>query len=80
MRRAIRCTRPGLVWAGVDGVMVNVTGRPVDVCVNFVAGVAHAHYSGSAENGSTTGTFTGLGATNPQPLTAAPALGAPGHL
>jgi len=38
----------------------------------------HANHTGFGGNGSTTGTFAGLGANSPQPLSAAPALGAPG--
>ncbi|HEX4638577.1 MAG TPA: FecR family protein [Chthoniobacterales bacterium] len=54
------------------GVMVTVTGSPVSVFTNA------AHYTGFGGDGSTTGHFAGLGATNPQPLSAAPPLGPPG--
>jgi hypothetical protein len=41
----------------------------------------NANYSGSGGNGSTTGTFAGAGANNPQPLSSAPPFGTPppGH-
>src|SRR5262249_12532543 len=50
----------------LNGVTVDVTGKPVDVITT------PANYTGVGGNGSTTGTFTGLGATNPQPLANAP--------
>jgi FecR protein len=56
----------------LNGVVVDVTGKPVDVFTN------QANYSGFGGNGSTTGTFSGFGATNPQPLANAPPLGSPG--
>jgi hypothetical protein len=56
----------------INGVTVTVTGRPVDVFTNA------AHYMGFGGDNSTTGTFAGLGATSPQPLSAAPPLGSAG--
>ena len=48
-----------------NGVTVNVTGNAVDVYTN------NANYTGSGGNASTTGTFTGSGATT-NPLSSAP--------
>ena len=63
----------------LNGVTVTTTGHIADVYVNSTAaGIPNANYTGFGGNGSTTGTFAGLGANNPQPLSAAPALGAPG--
>jgi hypothetical protein len=59
-------------------VTVTVTGRPVDVYVVFGPGGPQAHYTGFGGDNSTTGTFAGLGATNPQQLSAAPPLGSVG--
>jgi hypothetical protein len=60
-----------------NGVQVNVTGPAANVFVNSnVQGVPNANYTGFGGNGSTTGTFTGSGATAPQPLGNAPPLGA----
>jgi hypothetical protein len=56
----------------INSVTVTVTGRPVDVFTNA------AHYMGFGGDNTTTGTFAGLGATSPQPLSAAPPLGSPG--
>jgi mannose-6-phosphate isomerase-like protein (cupin superfamily) len=53
-------------------VTVNITGHIADVFAK------NANYSGFGGNNSTTGTFGGLGANNPQPLSAAPPLGPPG--
>jgi hypothetical protein len=63
----------------LNGVLVTVIGKPVDVYVNFIGGVPQANYTGFGGNGSMTGRFFGLGATNPQPLAMAPPLGPPGH-
>jgi len=63
----------------LNGVTVTTTGHIADVYVNSTnAGIPNANYTGFGGNGSTTGTFAGLGANSPQPLSAAPALGAPG--
>jgi hypothetical protein len=60
-----------------NGVQVNVSGPAANVYVNSNAqGVPNANYSGFGGNGSTTGTFTGSGATPPQPLSNAPPIGA----
>lgn len=60
-----------------NGVLVTVGGPPADVYVNSTNGVPNANYTGSGGNGSTTGSFGGSGATNPQPLSNAPPLGTP---
>ena len=61
-----------------NGILVNVTGPAASVYVNNVAGGGpKANYTGFGGNGQTTGTFTGSGANNPQPLSNAPPLGAP---
>ena len=53
----------------VDGVMVTIGGsNPADVYTN------NANYSGFGGNDSTTGTFGGAGANDPQALDAAPAF------
>jgi hypothetical protein len=55
------------------GVQVNVTGpRAVQVFTNV------PNYTGFGGNGTTSGTFTGMGALDPQPLANAPAFGPPG--
>jgi FecR protein len=56
----------------LNGVTVTTTGHIADVYTNT------ANYSGFGGNGSTTGTFGGLGANSPQPLANAPPLGVPG--
>ena len=61
-----------------NGVVVTTTGHAADVYVNSTAGVPNANYTGSGGNGSTTGMFGGLEATDPQPLASAPPLG-PSH-
>lgn len=55
-----------------NSVIVTTTGRAASVFTNT------ANYSGFGGNGTTSGTFGGLGALNPQPLSAAPPLGNPG--
>lgn len=55
-----------------NGVAVNIGGQnPASVFTN------HANYTGYGGNGSLSGTFTGAGANNPQPLDQAPPLGPP---
>ncbi len=60
------------------GVTVTTQGHAADVYVNQTSGIPNANYTGFGGNASTTGTFAGLGATNPQMLSAAPVLGPPG--
>jgi hypothetical protein len=55
-----------------NNVMVTTVGTAAHVFTN------RANYSGFGGNGTTTGTFGGLGALPPQPLSAAPPLGPPG--
>jgi hypothetical protein len=55
----------------LDGVVVTIGGStPADVYTN------NANYTGFGGNGTTTGTFAGAGANNPQPLANAPPFGA----
>jgi hypothetical protein len=51
-----------------NGVVVTINGPAAQVYTN------HANYTGFSGNGSTTGTFAGSGALDPQPLDAAPAF------
>lgn len=55
-----------------NNVIVITGGRAASVFTNT------ANYSGFGGNGTTSGTFGGLGALNPQPLSSAPPLGNPG--
>lgn len=55
-----------------NNVIVTTGGRAASVFTNS------ANYSGFGGNGTTSGTFSGLGALNPQPLSSAPPLGNPG--
>jgi hypothetical protein len=62
-----------------DYIVVTVGGsNPASVFVNSTNGAPNANYSGFGGNGSTTETFAGAGARNPQPLANAPPLGPPG--
>src|SRR5438094_5193821 len=55
-----------------NNIVVTIGGpKPADVYTN------HANYTGFGGNGTTTGTFAGAGANNPQPLASAPPFGAP---
>ena len=55
-----------------NGVNVNIGGtNPASVYTN------NPNYSGFGGNGTRTGTFIGAGASNPQPLNSAPAIGPP---
>jgi hypothetical protein len=59
-------------------VVVTIGGqRPADVYVGFSGEQFHANYSGFGGNASTTGTFGGAGANNPQQLSSAPAFDGP---
>jgi hypothetical protein len=60
-----------------NGVLVTVNGPKASVYVNSTGSVPNANYTGFGGNGHTTGTFGGSGANSPQPLSKAPALGAP---
>jgi hypothetical protein len=53
-----------------NNIVVTIGGsKPADVYTN------HANYTGFGGNGTTTGTFAGAGANNPQPLSSAPPFG-----
>ena len=56
-----------------DNVVVTIGGsKPADVYTGFTGETPNANYTGFGGNGSTTGTFAGVGANNPQPLSNAP--------
>jgi hypothetical protein len=52
-----------------NNIVVTINGPAAEVYTN------NANYTGSGGNGSTTGTFAGAGANNPQPLVNAPPFG-----
>ena len=59
-----------------NNVVVTIGGaNPADVYTGFNGNIPNANYTGSGGNGSTTGTFAGAGANNPQPLGNAPPFG-----
>ena len=56
-----------------DNVVVTIGGsNPADVYTGFNGETPNANYTGSGGNGSTTGTFAGAGANDPQPIENAP--------
>ncbi len=55
-----------------DGRTVTVNGATADVYADFNGQTFNANYTGFGGNGSTTGTFAGAGANNPQPIENAP--------
>jgi hypothetical protein len=56
-----------------DNVVVTIGGsKPADVYTGFKGEIPNANYTGFGGNGSTTGTFAGAGANDPQPLVKAP--------
>lgn len=56
-----------------NNVVVTIGGKnPADVYTGFKGEIPNANYTGFGGNGSTTGTFAGAGANNPQPLSKAP--------
>ncbi|HWY40382.1 MAG TPA: hypothetical protein VNX27_06275, partial [Chthoniobacterales bacterium] len=61
------------------GVTVTIAGNggPANVYTGSTNSVPNANYTGFGGNGSTTGTFAGNGANNPQPLANAPAFDPP---
>lgn len=62
-----------------DNVVVTIGGTsPADVYTGFSGGTPNANYTGSGGNGSTTGTFAGAGANDPQPIRNAPPFDGPG--
>jgi len=59
-----------------DNVVVTIGGsKPADVYTGFTGEIPNANYTGFGGNGSTTGTFAGAGANDPQPLSSAPPFG-----
>jgi hypothetical protein len=59
-----------------NNVVVTIGGtRPADVYTGFTSVTPNANYTGFGGNGTTTGTFAGAGANNPQPLGQAPPFG-----
>jgi len=58
-----------------NNVVVTIGGsRPADVYTGFTGETPNANYTGFGGNGSTTGTFGGAGANNPQPIEKAPSF------
>jgi hypothetical protein len=56
-----------------NNVVVTIGGsKPADVYTGFTGEIPNANYTGFGGNNSTTGTFAGAGANDPQPLTNAP--------
>jgi hypothetical protein len=56
-----------------DNVLVTIGGsKPADVYTGFTGEIPNANYTGFGGNGSTTGTFGGAGANDPQPIENAP--------
>jgi hypothetical protein len=56
-----------------NNVVVTIGGsKPADVYTGFTGEIPNANYTGFGGNGSTTGTFAGAGANDPQPLSSAP--------
>jgi hypothetical protein len=55
-----------------DGKVVTVNGARADVYTGFRGSIPNANYSGFGGNNSTSGTFAGAGANNPQPIGNAP--------
>ena len=56
-----------------NNVVVTIGGpKPADVYTGFTGEIPNANYTGFGGNDSTTGTFAGAGANDPQPLTNAP--------
>ncbi len=59
-----------------NNVVVTIGGsKPADVYTGFTNETPNANYTGFGGNGSTTGTFGGAGANNPQPIENAPPFG-----
>lgn len=57
-------------------VVVTIGGsKPADVYTGFTGEIPNANYTGFGGNGSTTGTFAGAGANDPQPIAKAPPFG-----
>jgi len=64
-----------------NNVVVTIGGsKPADVYTGFTGEVPNANYTGFGGNGSTTGTFSGAGANNPQPIEKAPPFNSTNHV
>ena len=64
-----------------NNVVVTIGGsKPADVYTGFTNEVPNANYTGFGGNGSTTGTFAGAGANDPQPIEKAPPFDSTNHV
>jgi hypothetical protein len=64
-----------------DNVVVTIGGKnPADVYTGFTDETPNANYTGFGGNGSTTGTFGGAGANDPQPIEKAPPFDNTNHV
>lgn len=64
-----------------DNVVVTIGGKnPADVYTGFTDATPNANYTGFGGNDSTTGTFAGAGANDPQPIGKAPPFGTTNHV
>jgi len=64
-----------------NNVVVTIGGsKPADVYTGFTGEIPNANYTGFGGNGSTTGTFGGAGANDPQPIANAPPFNSTNHL
>ena len=64
-----------------NNVVVTIGGsKPADVYTGFTNEVPNANYTGFGGNGSTTGTFGGAGANDPQPIEKAPPFDSTNHV
>lgn len=64
-----------------NNVVVTIGGKnPADVYTGFTGEIPNANYTGFGGNGSTTGTFGGAGANNPQPIEKAPPFDSTNHV
>ncbi len=64
-----------------NNVVVTIGGsKPADVYTGFTGEIPNANYTGFGGNGSTTGTFAGAGANDPQPLAKAPQFNSTNHV
>ena len=64
-----------------DNVLVTIGGsKPADVYTGFTGEIPNANYTGFGGNGSTTGTFGGAGANDPQPIEKAPPFDSTNHV
>ncbi len=64
-----------------NNVVVTIGGsKPADVYTGFTGEIPNANYTGFGGNGSTTGTFGGAGANDPQPIANAPPFDSTNHV